>query len=139
MIEPLSRRQYQILLLALCGYDRPGMAKRLGLGARSIEHHRARLWDKVADNRQRGRFIVLVRYAVRHGLIDLQSWLVSNDSLEAKITALEVDDSAPRANRLQGPLHASDQLPLHVEKYDSSSLDKKTQTGAFSVPVNSEQ
>lgn len=61
---PLSQREREILVLVAEGLSGPQIAERLGLKAKTIENHRARIMDKLGIHTTAG----LVRYALRTGL-----------------------------------------------------------------------
>lgn len=63
--DPLSARERQVLQLVGEGKSTKEVAKQLGLSVKTIESHRARLMRKLDLHQTAG----LVRYAIRHGLI----------------------------------------------------------------------
>jgi DNA-binding NarL/FixJ family response regulator len=68
-IERLTSRQREVLQLIAEGNSTKRIAQRLGLGVKTIETHRANLMDRLEIHDVAG----LVRYAVRVGVIELES------------------------------------------------------------------
>lgn len=64
--ELLSQRETQVLRLVAQGYTSRQIANQLFLSVRTIETYRARLMDKLSLKSR----VALVRYALRHGLLD---------------------------------------------------------------------
>lgn len=62
--DPLSGREREVLTLLAEGLKGPQIAERLGLSAKTIENHRARIMEKLGIHSTAG----LVRYALREGL-----------------------------------------------------------------------
>lgn len=65
--RPLSPREQQVLMRVADGARSQQIADELGLSVRTVEHHRARLMQKLGINDVAG----LTRYALRTGLITL--------------------------------------------------------------------
>jgi len=63
----LSPRQTQILKLIAEGQSMKQIALQLGISTKTVETHRAALMDRIGMRDVAG----LVRYAIKHGLIDL--------------------------------------------------------------------
>lgn len=63
--DSLSARERQVLQLVGEGKSAKEVAKQLGLSVKTVESHRARLMRKLDLHQTAG----LVRYAIRHGLI----------------------------------------------------------------------
>lgn len=63
--DPLSAREHQVLQLVSEGKSTKEVAKQLGISVKTVESHRARLMRKLDLHQTAG----LVRYAIRHGLI----------------------------------------------------------------------
>lgn len=63
--DPLSGRERQVLQLVGEGKSTKDVAAQLGISVKTAESHRARLMKKLGIHETAG----LVRYAVRHGLI----------------------------------------------------------------------
>lgn len=66
LVEPLTPREIQVLRLIAQGHTNGQTAKILCISARTVESHRANIMDKLGA---RGR-VELVRYAMKHGLLD---------------------------------------------------------------------
>ncbi|MCS6799237.1 MAG: response regulator transcription factor [Myxococcota bacterium] len=64
-VEPLTRRERQVLALVVDGLTSGEIAARLGIGARTVEGHRATLMQKLGARNA----AELVRLAVRRGLV----------------------------------------------------------------------
>lgn len=64
---PLTARERQVLRLVASGYTSPQIATHMGLSARTVEGHRARVMSKLSIHDLPG----LVRYAIRAGLVPL--------------------------------------------------------------------
>lgn len=62
--DALSQREREVLALLAEGLKGPQIAARLGLSAKTIENHRARIMEKLGIHSTAG----LVRYALRTGL-----------------------------------------------------------------------
>lgn len=65
--DPLSARERQVLQFVGEGKSNKEVAKQLGISVKTVESHRARLMRKLDLHETAG----LVRYAIRHGLIQL--------------------------------------------------------------------
>jgi DNA-binding NarL/FixJ family response regulator len=65
--ERLSPRQTQILKLIAEGQSMKQIALQLGISTKTVETHRSALMDRIGMRDVAG----LVRYAIKHGLIDL--------------------------------------------------------------------
>ncbi len=65
-IDPLTRRQREVLRLIAEGLPTKAIAYRLGISVKTAEAHRAQLMERLAIHDVAG----LVRYAIRTGLID---------------------------------------------------------------------
>jgi DNA-binding NarL/FixJ family response regulator len=65
---PLTPRQREILRLVAEGETTKGIARRLGISAKTVEAHRAQLMDRLGIRDVAG----LVRYAIRTGLVDAE-------------------------------------------------------------------
>ena len=65
--DPLSPRERQLLQLVAEGWSTKESANLLGLSVKTTEAYRTRLMAKLDIHKTAG----LVRYAVRHGLVDL--------------------------------------------------------------------
>jgi two-component system, NarL family, response regulator NreC len=65
--DPLSSRERQVVQLVAEGKTTKEMAHLLGISAKGIESHRARIMDKLGIHNTAG----LVRYAIRQGLIQV--------------------------------------------------------------------
>lgn len=63
--DPLSGRERQVLQLVCEGKSTKDVAEQLGISVKTADSHRARLMKKLGIHETAG----LVRYAVRHGLI----------------------------------------------------------------------
>jgi DNA-binding NarL/FixJ family response regulator len=63
---PLTPRQREILRLVAEGETTKGIARHLGISAKTVEAHRAQLMDRLGIRDVAG----LVRYAIRTGLVD---------------------------------------------------------------------
>ena len=63
---PLTPRQREILRLVAEGQTTKGIARHLGISAKTVEAHRAQLMDRLGIRDVAG----LVRYAIRTGLVD---------------------------------------------------------------------
>jgi len=66
-IEDLTPREREVLTLLAEGHTSKEIGTRLDISARTVEHHRARVMDKLGINDVAG----LTRYAIRMGLVDL--------------------------------------------------------------------
>lgn len=64
--ETLSEREMQVLRLIAQGYSNRGIAEELALSVKTVETYRARIMEKLG---LQGR-VALVRYALRHHLLD---------------------------------------------------------------------
>jgi two-component system response regulator NreC len=64
--ELLTARERDVLFLAVQGGNNAAIADRLGIGARTVETHRANLMRKLGLRAH----VDLVRYAIQRGLID---------------------------------------------------------------------
>lgn len=64
--DPLSPRDYEILHLIAEGKSTKDVAKLLGISVKTAEYHRTRIMKKIDVHDTAG----LVRYALRHGLIE---------------------------------------------------------------------
>lgn len=64
--DPLTSRERQILQLIAEGQSSKDIAAMLGISAKTAEAHRARIMQKLDLHRTAS----LVRYAIRHGLLD---------------------------------------------------------------------
>ena len=67
--ETLTAREREVLYLAACGLTSAAIAERLAIGVRTIDTHRASLMRKLGLHTP----VDLVRYAVRHRIITLDS------------------------------------------------------------------
>jgi PAS domain S-box-containing protein len=65
--ETLTTREREVLFLAAEGHTNPKIARRLSIGVRTVESHRANLMRKLGLRNQ----TELVRYAVQRGLLPL--------------------------------------------------------------------
>jgi two-component system response regulator NreC len=65
--DPLTARERQVVQLVAEGKTTKEMAQLLAISAKGIESHRARIMDKLSIHNTAG----LVRYAIRHGLIQI--------------------------------------------------------------------
>lgn len=65
-VEPLSNREQQVLKLIAEGMTTKEIADLLGISSKTAESHRARVMKKLGIHETAS----LVRYAVRHGLIE---------------------------------------------------------------------
>jgi len=65
--ETLTTREREVLFLAAEGHTNPKIARRLSIGVRTVESHRANLMRKLRLRNQ----TELVRYAVQRGLLPL--------------------------------------------------------------------
>jgi DNA-binding NarL/FixJ family response regulator len=63
----LSRREREVLRLVAQGFTNPQVGERLGISARTVEVHRARIAAKLGTRDLPG----LVRHAIRSGLVTL--------------------------------------------------------------------
>ena len=63
-VEPLTQRELEVLKLVALGYTTAEIGAQLSLNARTVEHYRANLKDKIGV-RTRAE---LTRYAAEHGL-----------------------------------------------------------------------
>jgi DNA-binding NarL/FixJ family response regulator len=66
--EPLTESERHIVRLAASGYTNGRIARALGLSPRTVETYRLRLMHKLGLD----HFAALVKYAIRHGLADLE-------------------------------------------------------------------
>jgi len=64
--DPLSDREREILKLVAEGFTGRQIAERLGLKAKTVENHRARICEKLDIHTTAG----LVRYALRAGIAE---------------------------------------------------------------------
>lgn len=64
--DSLSRREMEVALLLIQGYRQEEIARRLSLSAKTVNTHKARMFDKlkVQDN------IALARLAAQYGVVD---------------------------------------------------------------------
>lgn len=67
-LEPLTESERHIVRLAASGYTNGRIALALGLSPRTVETYRLRLMHKLGLD----HFAALVKYAIRHGLADLE-------------------------------------------------------------------
>ncbi|MEW5862787.1 MAG: response regulator transcription factor [Pseudomonadota bacterium] len=67
-LEPLTEGERHIVRLAASGYTNGRIARALGLSPRTVETYRLRLMHKLGLD----HFAALVKYAIRHGLADLE-------------------------------------------------------------------
>jgi DNA-binding NarL/FixJ family response regulator len=67
-LEPLTESERRIVRLAASGYTNGRIARALGLSPRTVETYRLRLMHKLGLD----HFAALVKYAIRHGLADLE-------------------------------------------------------------------
>ncbi len=67
LYETLTTREREVLFLAAEGHTNPKIARRLSIGVRTVESHRANLMRKLRLRNQ----TELVRYAVQRGLLPL--------------------------------------------------------------------
>jgi len=65
--DALSGREREVLQLAVEGLSNSDIAARLYISRRTVESHRARLFEKLGLHSQTD----LVRYALRRGIIKL--------------------------------------------------------------------
>jgi two-component system response regulator NreC len=65
-VDPLTPRERQVLQLVAEGKTTKEVATLLGLSSKTAESYRARIMEKLGIHQTAG----LVRYAIRHGLID---------------------------------------------------------------------
>jgi two-component system, NarL family, response regulator NreC len=65
LIEPLTLRELDVLKLVALGYTTAEIGAQLSLSARTVEHHRAHLKDKIGAHTR----AELTRYAAEHGLL----------------------------------------------------------------------
>lgn len=65
--EELTPREREVLTLLAEGHTSKEIASRLDISSRTVEHHRARVMEKLGINDVAG----LTRYAIRMGLVDL--------------------------------------------------------------------
>lgn len=66
-LDLLTRRQREILQLIAEGNNTRDIAERLGISVKTVETHRAQLMDRLEIHDIPG----LVRYAIRHGLVEV--------------------------------------------------------------------
>ena len=64
--SPLTNREREVVRLIAEGYSSKMIAKSLGIGAKTVETHRLNIMRKLGCS----RCADLVRYAVRHEIID---------------------------------------------------------------------
>ncbi len=64
--DPLSPRDHEILHLIAEGKSTKDVARLLGISVKTAEYHRTRIMKKIDVHDTAG----LVRYALRHGLIE---------------------------------------------------------------------
>jgi DNA-binding NarL/FixJ family response regulator len=65
--DPLTSRERQVLQLVAEGNTTKEIAQVLGMSTKTAETHRSRIMEKLAIHDTAG----LVRYAIRHGLIEV--------------------------------------------------------------------
>jgi two-component system response regulator NreC len=65
--DDLTEREVEVLRLIALGHTNPEIAKQLFLSTRTVETHRAHIQQKIRGTTR----AELVRYALRHGLVDL--------------------------------------------------------------------
>jgi len=65
LIEPLTPREVDVLKLIVDGYTNRQIGQKLGISMRTVEGHRANLYDKLGLHSR----VELVRYAKQHGMI----------------------------------------------------------------------
>lgn len=65
--QELSEREREILFLIVQGHSNHQIAEKLVISSSTVQTHRTRILEKLGLNNT----IELVRYAIRHGLIDL--------------------------------------------------------------------
>jgi two-component system response regulator NreC len=65
-IEPLTRREVDVLKLIVQGYTNRQIAEELCISTRTVEGHRSNLSDKLGLHTR----VELVRYAKEHSLIE---------------------------------------------------------------------
>jgi len=65
-LATLTPRELEVFLLACEGLSSPAIAARLYIGVRTVETHRSRAGHKLGTPTP----VHMVRFAVRHGLID---------------------------------------------------------------------
>ena len=65
LVEPLTRREGQMLVLLAEGYSRPEIAEKLTLGLTSVKFHIQHLYGKLGVNSRSGA----TRFAVDKGLV----------------------------------------------------------------------
>jgi len=65
-LTALTPREFEVFLLACEGLSSPEIAAKLYIGVRTVETHRSRACQKLGTPGP----IRMVRFAVRHGLID---------------------------------------------------------------------
>lgn len=65
LIEPLTPREVDVLKLIVNGYTNRQIGQELGISVRTVEGHRANLYDKLGLHSR----VELVRYAKQHGMI----------------------------------------------------------------------
>jgi RNA polymerase sigma factor (sigma-70 family) len=66
-LEILTERQKEILKLIAEGYSIKEIANRLNLSVKTVETHKSQIMDKLGIYDIPG----LVKYAIKHGLIDI--------------------------------------------------------------------
>ncbi len=64
--ESLSAREFEVLQLLVTGMSVTAIAAQISLSVKTISIHKANLMDKMGLQNQSE----LVRYAIRHGLVD---------------------------------------------------------------------
>lgn len=64
--ETLSTREFEVLQLLVAGMSVTAIAAQINLSVKTISTHKANLMDKMGLQNQSE----LVRYAIRHGLVD---------------------------------------------------------------------
>jgi two-component system, NarL family, invasion response regulator UvrY len=64
--ETLSEREYEVFLLIAGGLSLTGIAEKLALSVKTVSTYRTRILDKTGLHSNAG----IIRYAVRHGLIE---------------------------------------------------------------------
>jgi DNA-binding NarL/FixJ family response regulator len=66
----LTGREQEILRLVVAGYTSKAMAEKLGLSSRTVDHHRARLLQKLKVKNT----VDLVNFAVRNGFVPFEDF-----------------------------------------------------------------
>ena len=91
-VDPLTSKERQILQLIAEGMSTKQAASLLGLSIKSAESHRMRLMRKLNIHDT----VNLVRYAVKHGLVHLYSWVIiglQNFEFTAQTRVAQVDSA----------------------------------------------